>query len=125
MVVPVPDHTATVRTRTVAAHPVSHKPAPAKLKKKAKPDKPALVGTVKGTTGVQPAVDDPSVATGGARAPDAPASTVTPVPTATPQPTEPIAGAPQPTPSPATAQSGTPPVQGTGAAPTPTPTVTP
>jgi len=125
MAIPVaPDHVATVSTRAA----VPHAPAHAKLKKakaKAKADKPSLVGTAKGTpVAVRPA-DDPSIATGGARAPDAPASTATPVPTATPlpgQPTEPIANGPQPTPEPANAQSGTPPAQGTGAAPTPTPT---
>jgi hypothetical protein len=129
MVVPVvPDRATAVATHTVASRTVSHKPASAKPKKKAKADKPALLGTAKGTTGFQRAADDPSIATGGARAPDAPASTATPVPTATPipgQPTEPIANGPQPTPEPATAQSGTPPVQGTGAAPTPVPTATP
>jgi RNA polymerase sigma factor (sigma-70 family) len=127
-VVPVaPDHATTVRTHTAASHAVARKPAHAKLKKKAKADKPALVGTAKGTPPVAPSADDPSVATGGARAPDAPASTATPVPTATPvagQPAAPIANGPQPTPEPATAQSGTPPTQGTGAAPTPTPVPT-
>jgi hypothetical protein len=121
VVVPVPDHAATIATRTVATHQATRVPAHRKLKKKAV--KPIVVGTPKGT--VAPPADDPSIATGGARAPDAPATTATPVPTATPipgAPTEPIANGPQPSPEPATAQSGTPPTSGTGSAPTPTPT---
>ena len=125
IVLPVPDHTATpARSHTAAPRADAPKPA-AHRKLKSKPE---VVGTAKGTTGYVREADDPSIATGGARAPDAPASTATPVPTATPVaglPNEPIAAGPQPTPQPATAQSGTPPVQGTGAAPTPTPTPTP
>jgi hypothetical protein len=121
IVLAVPDHT--VRTSSVTPHTVTHKPAHQKLKKKA--EKPVVVGTVKGT--IERPADDPSIATGGARAPDAPASTATPVPTATPiagQPTEPIADGPQASPEPATAQSGTPAGQApaTGSAPTPVPT---
>jgi RNA polymerase sigma factor (sigma-70 family) len=119
------DHSSAAATG-VRAH------APAHVKHKAKkvaPGKPAAPALVDDTTTVGDyprAQDDPSLATGGARAPDAPSSSATPAPTTAPEtgPTEPIAGQPQPAPDPASAQSGTPAdtAPETGAAPAPSPT---
>jgi RNA polymerase sigma factor (sigma-70 family) len=61
------------------------------------------------TDGSVVSTPDPQQATGGVRAPDAPASTATPVATSTPSsPPPPIQAAPQATPAPAQADSGAP-----------------
>jgi len=117
----VPDHASMA---TVPVH--KHRAAKAKTKKDAaaKLAPPTTGEDVKAT---EPAADDPSLATGGARAPDAPGAQATPTPVATEAPAQPIANAPQPTPEPAQSQSGAPPADGTanGAAPAPTATPTP
>jgi hypothetical protein len=91
------------------------------------PAAPALQGGVTAPVSSDRPADDPSLATGGARAPDA-AATATPAPTSdapvTAPPSEPIATQPQPSPDPASEQTGAPgdTIAPTGAAPGPSAT---
>jgi RNA polymerase sigma factor (sigma-70 family) len=122
-----PDHASAATRVRALAPPASEHKKPAK-DKGAKETVPALIGGAGAPADTyQRPADDPTLATGGARAPDAPAQ-APPTPTvAAPgaaAPSEPIATQPQPTPEPATAQSGAPTDQAapTGAAPAPSAT---